>query len=189
MTASQRSASEGRKPDRIEIEFHSAGLAIVSLVGEHDLGRYEHLKDALDTAAERRRNMIVDLTPCAFIDSTTISLLLRAQGEVTSDGGRFALVTPIEPRSAVRRTAELMNLAHLFPVFASLTDALAYTSHDTRVRDLRASYAEPEVYAAQCSCGWRGTQYDGPTARRRAGGDATEHAQTRGARAHSRNRS
>jgi anti-anti-sigma regulatory factor len=64
--------------------------------------------------------VIVDLSACEFIDSTVISLLLHAQGEVVSE--RFAVVIPPGP-GAVLRVAELMQLESLFPVYASLENA------------------------------------------------------------------
>jgi anti-anti-sigma factor len=110
------------RANRVELETPSAAVAVVSLIGEHDLAEYEPLKEALDLAASRRRHVIIDLSNCAFVCSTVISLLLHAQGEVVSDGGRFGVVIP--PASgAVSRVAELMGLESLFPVHASLETA------------------------------------------------------------------
>jgi anti-sigma B factor antagonist len=100
--------------NRVELETPTAALAVVSLVGEHDLADYEALRHALDLAAARRRHLIVDLTGCEFIDSTVVSLLLHAQGEIVSDGGRFALVVP--PSGPVCRVAEVMHFAGMFPM-------------------------------------------------------------------------
>ena len=103
--------------------MHSDSVAIVSLVGEHDLGHYEQLKDAFDTAAVRRRNLVVDLSGCAFIDSTVISLLLYAQREITSDGGRFVVVIHADAGS-VARASPMARLFELVPVYASLATAV-----------------------------------------------------------------
>jgi anti-anti-sigma factor len=102
----------------IATEFPNAGLAIVRLIGEHDLGAFEALREALDMAVSRRRHVCVDLSRCAFIDSTVVSLLLYAQGEVVSDRGQFALIVP-EQATAVRRIAAVMGLAQMFPIYTS----------------------------------------------------------------------
>jgi len=107
---------------RIELETPSAAVAVVSLIGEHDLAEYESLKKTLDLAASRRRHVIVDLSDCAFVCSTVVSLLLHVQGEVVSDGGRFGVVIPPDC-GAVSRVAELMGFESLFPVHASLETA------------------------------------------------------------------
>jgi anti-anti-sigma factor len=122
MRTSQHPFNHHLRPNRIEFETPSAALAVVSLVGEHDLSDYKPLQQALELAASRRRHMIVDLSACEFIDSTVISLLLNAQGEVVSDGGCFGVVIPHRP-GAVRRVAELMQFESLFPVYASLETA------------------------------------------------------------------
>jgi anti-anti-sigma factor len=98
-------------------------VAVVSLVGEHDLGDYESLKVAFARAGIQARNVVVDLARCTFIDSTVIAVMLQAQSVMASDGGRFALVLPAEP-NAVTRTVELMALSSLFAVCSSLEAAL-----------------------------------------------------------------
>jgi anti-anti-sigma factor len=116
--------SMGVSGNRVTVTLASSALAVVELIGEHDLGEYETLKDALATARVMRPNTLVDLTHCAFIDSTAISLLLHAYGELIPAGGRFALVIPTEP-GPVARVAQIVSLAELVPVYASRDAALA----------------------------------------------------------------
>jgi anti-anti-sigma factor len=135
---------------RVEFETPSSTLAIVSLVGEHDLADYEPLQQTLALATSRRRHVIVDLSACEFIDSTVISLLLHAQGEVVSDRGRFAVVIPPGP-GAVRRVAELMQLESLFPVYASLENAqltVHTASEEARTPPAAAVPAGPDYFPA-----------------------------------------
>jgi hypothetical protein len=47
--------------------------------------------------------------------------------------------------------------------------------HETRIRDLRSRFGDPEQFAAECSCGWRGEPRGGANGGRRARRDATEH--------------
>jgi hypothetical protein len=34
-------------------------------------------------------------------------------------------------------------------------------AHEITIRDLRARYGDPDVFAAHCSCGWIGEQREG----------------------------
>jgi anti-anti-sigma factor len=115
------------RANRVELETPSAAVAVVSLIGEHDLAEYEPLKATLDLAASRRRHVIVDLSNCAFVCSTVVSLFLHAQGEVVSDGGRFGVVIPPDS-GAVSRVADLMEFESLFPVYESLETARSSVS-------------------------------------------------------------
>jgi anti-anti-sigma factor len=114
----------GESGNRIAVTHASTVLAVVELIGEHDLGEYETLKEALGRAAARHPSLLVDLSRCAFIDSTAISLLLHAYGDLAASGGRFALVIPTEP-GPVARVAQIVSLAELVPVYASRDAALA----------------------------------------------------------------
>ena len=120
-----------RRPTRIEIGFESPSVAIISLVGEHDLGQHELQKEAFATAAARRRHVVVDLTRCAFIDSAAVSRLLHAQAEVTASGGSFLVVFPAV-ENAVSRTAELMQLDTMFRICPSTAGALELLAAEGR---------------------------------------------------------
>jgi hypothetical protein len=48
--------------------------------------------------------------------------------------------------------------------------------HAIRLRDLRARFGDPESYAAECACGWRGEEHTGINAARAARLDASRHA-------------
>jgi anti-anti-sigma factor len=121
----------------------SASVAIVPIVGEHDLSRCETLKVALARAAIRAPNVIVDLSRCDFLDSTVIRVLLDAQIVVVRDEGSFGVALPAEP-NAVTRIAELVHLSQRVPTYSSVAAALeslqggAFEAHDTN---------EPQTFA------------------------------------------
>jgi hypothetical protein len=48
--------------------------------------------------------------------------------------------------------------------------------HSIRVRDLRLRYGAPEVFGAQCTCGWVGEERRGQTGERTAHWDGRHHA-------------
>jgi hypothetical protein len=50
--------------------------------------------------------------------------------------------------------------------------------HSIRVRDLRLRFGAPEVFAAQCLCGWMGEERRGRTGERTALLDGTRHVES-----------
>ena len=116
-------------PTTIEIELASPSIAIISLIGEHDVARYESLKAALARAAIRAPNLLIDLSHCTLVDCAALGLLLDSQNVVTRDGGRFGIALPKEP-NAVIRTAELVHLSERALTFASVPLALASFQQD-----------------------------------------------------------
>jgi anti-anti-sigma factor len=111
------------RQNRIVVVMRSGDVTLVELVGEHDLAHYQPLKDALETATARRQHLVIDLSPCVFFDSTVVSLLLHAQDQVASYGGRFALVIPAES-THTSRIVEVMHLTDVLPIHTSLDAAL-----------------------------------------------------------------
>ena len=166
---------------RVDVSYPSGALAVVELVGEQDVSLHKALSDALNLAAARRRHVLVDLSDCAFIDSTVVMLLIAAHDAVTAGQGRFALVIPTG-ESRIARVADVMGLVEVFTIYSNREDASAGTAHVTRVRDLRARFGDPEGYVAECSCGWKGDPRTGSLAMRNARNDAVVHADARVAR-------
>ena len=76
-------------PNRVELTSAADDIAIVSLIGEHDVSHYDSLKIVLARAAIRAPNVIVDLSECQFVDSTAISLLLHGSRVITRYGGHL----------------------------------------------------------------------------------------------------
>ena len=118
----ERSTQSLLDPNRVELETTSPTTAVLALVGEHDLAQHAMLRQGIDRAASLRRQLVIDLSRCAFIDSTTISLLLYAQHEVASNGGRIALVVA-PSASPVAAVVELTRLAELIRIYPSLESA------------------------------------------------------------------
>lgn len=56
----------------------------------------------------------------------------------------------------------------------SLTPSVA-VAHEIRIRDLLLRYEAPEVFAAQCSCGWLGEERRGRVGERTALQDGRHH--------------
>ena len=113
-----------------EIEIHSATICIVTLRGEHDAASSEAITLAL-TLARSYTNVLVDLAGCSFIDSSVIGVLLAAETRAGEQGGRLALVVPIES-TPVRRTLEIANVQGRLPFHAARADGIASFATERR---------------------------------------------------------
>jgi anti-sigma B factor antagonist len=98
-------------------------VAEVTMHGEHDIGTAAMLQAALDEAIAHS-SVIVDLSECAFIDSTVITLLLKARQRVSDRGEQMVIVLPPEQHQ-VARVIEMTGLAEFLPIFQLRDDAIA----------------------------------------------------------------
>jgi anti-anti-sigma factor len=63
--------------------------AVVRLCGEHDLATSDEVRDAIEPISG---NVLVDLSECAFIHSTVLSVLLAASKKAKREGHRIELL-------------------------------------------------------------------------------------------------
>jgi anti-anti-sigma factor len=94
----------------IILESRSEG-EILHVFGEVDLTSVDELRSAIDSAAATGPHVIVDLEPCTYIDSTILSVLMRAS---ETYAGRFQIVIP--PSGIVRRIFTITSLIGQLPV-------------------------------------------------------------------------
>jgi hypothetical protein len=52
-----------------------------------------------------------------------------------------------------------------------------YGEHALKIRDLRLRFGAPEMYVAQCSCGWSGDEHRGTTGERSARQEGRKHGE------------
>jgi anti-anti-sigma factor len=88
---------------------------ILHVFGEVDLTSVDELRKAIDGAAATGLNVIVDLEPCTYIDSTILSVLMRAS---ETYAGRFQIVVP--PSGIVRRVFTITSLLGTLPVIEKI---------------------------------------------------------------------
>lgn len=112
-----------RDAGTVDLVHDVPGLAIVTLEGEHDLSTRELLAGALQRAAAHS-DVLVDLSPCTFMDSTVINVLISTAHDVQAAGERLALVIPPGQRR-VARVAEMTGLDKLLAVYETRDAALA----------------------------------------------------------------
>jgi anti-anti-sigma factor len=80
MTLYEQTPQDAESPatlSRIDVRGVADDTIVITLSGEHDLFTKLRLQEALADAREEP-NVIIDLTPCTFIDSTIIGALAAA---------------------------------------------------------------------------------------------------------------
>jgi anti-anti-sigma factor len=107
----------------VELSAESPGAVVVSLRGEHDLNSRAAVAAAVERACEGA-DVLVDLTHCAFIDSTVIGVLVATLQSQSERGRRLELVVPADAH-AIRRVAEVAGLATFMPVHETRADGIA----------------------------------------------------------------
>jgi anti-anti-sigma factor len=119
--------SEGREPQfalaSVEVERRPAHApafaAVVRLCGEHDLATSAGVREAL---APIRGSLLVDLSDCAFLDSSVLTVFVLDARERAHDGQRTELLVPAA-NMTVRRTLQVSGLTEMLTVHGSSSSA------------------------------------------------------------------
>jgi anti-anti-sigma factor len=107
----------------VSLELQAPDLAIVTLAGEHDLNSRAELGDTLERASAQRF-VLVDLSPCAFIDSTVLALIVSTCQRVWERDGRIELVIP-RNSAAVQRILSIAGLTTFLTIRGTRDEAIA----------------------------------------------------------------
>jgi anti-anti-sigma factor len=105
-----------------ELRVVSELTSVTTLSGEHDLVTKHLLLEAL-AQAEAYPNVVVDLTPCSFLDSSILGVFFAARDAQRPGRETLALVLP-ERDDAVNTAINLTGVRELIPVYETLDDAL-----------------------------------------------------------------
>jgi len=100
----------------------TGGVRVLGVSGELDIDTCGELRRHLGSRAGATPD-VVDLSECAFIDSTGVGLLVRASRVARE--GVSGLVIVAAPGSQVRKTLRLTNVDSAIPVLGSLDAALS----------------------------------------------------------------
>jgi anti-sigma B factor antagonist len=103
-----------------------AGYVVVVLRGELDMAAAAGVAAPLVAAAASEPWVIVDLAALRFIDASGVAALVRGRKQARQAGGDLLLAAP---RPQVLRVLTLTRLIGVFPVHASVDEAVrsAYT--------------------------------------------------------------
>ena len=98
-------------------------ISVVAVEGELDLARAPSLKWALIDSLEAGQNqLVVDLSPTTFMDSTGLGVLVGVNRSLTAEA-RLAIVCA---RANLLKIFELSGMDGAFAIFPTLEEALAY---------------------------------------------------------------
>jgi anti-sigma B factor antagonist len=98
------------------------GVVIVSLTGELDMATENQAAVALRDATARGVPVVLDMTGLRFFSSAGLRLLVRLHDGASVD------VRLAGDQRVVRRPLELTGLLDLFPMYASVAEAMAATT-------------------------------------------------------------
>jgi anti-sigma B factor antagonist len=108
--------SQVQPPKHFTVDYQQAGDTIfVRLSGEFDLAAEEYFDWTVERLAGAARNVVVDLSALAFIDSSGLRALLRIWERSRSDGHDLAVVPG--PRQ-VQHTMKLTGVDRILPIVA-----------------------------------------------------------------------
>jgi anti-sigma B factor antagonist len=99
--------------------------AVVVATGEIDLYTAPAMRDCLAAATKSSSRVLIDLSGVTFLDSTGLGVMLGALGRAGHEDQPLVLVGST---SLVRRVLEITRLDQVFPMYASLEEALAAQS-------------------------------------------------------------
>ena len=125
--SSNRGISAGVRTGELALERNDAGLAVVTISGEHDLSTAPNLRRRLDSLLDDGTATVVDLSPATFIDSSILGVILDGRRKAAEADIGFAVVHA-NGADAVDRVLEVTGLRAELPVHARREEAFTEVS-------------------------------------------------------------
>ena len=119
---SNRGISAGVRTGELALERNDAGLAVVTISGEHDLSTAPNLRRRLDGLLDEGTATVVDLSPATFIDSSILGVILDSRRRAAEAKIGFAVVHA-NGADAVDRVLEVTGLRAELPVHTQREEA------------------------------------------------------------------
>jgi anti-anti-sigma factor len=104
-------------PPTTQLTWYGTEIAVLKLLGEHDLTSKDELQAILRQALLEGELLIVDLTEADFIDSSVLNNLMGVERLAQERGLRVAL--QVDPSSSIARVLEVAGFTDHFPCAAS----------------------------------------------------------------------
>jgi anti-anti-sigma factor len=114
---------------RIEVT-DEAGIAVVSLLGEHDLSTAERFRTEIEGLLDSGWRIVVDLTQTGFVDSTVVAGVVEGHRRVSAEGRDHDLAAVVTPNTAPQRTWKLLRLHERVPTFLTRREAITAMNRD-----------------------------------------------------------
>jgi anti-sigma B factor antagonist len=113
------------EPMTVHADVLDERTTLVEIAGEVTFSNVNGLgRELTDALGQDTRNLVVDLTQVAFIDSSGLSALLTASNQARERGGALAVVHGASPPSIFR----FRGVERLLSLYASREAALAALS-------------------------------------------------------------
>jgi anti-anti-sigma factor len=111
-------------PIAVSLDHAEPRVGIVSLIGEHDAYSADRLAGELGLLLDGEAHVAIDLSDATFIDSQTLSVLLKARNAADERSLGFVLVLPPDDFTQVHRILDMTGLVSSFVMRATIGDAL-----------------------------------------------------------------
>jgi anti-anti-sigma factor len=108
-------------PGTVDVSLAEPSYARVTLCGEWDISTQPRLAEAL-TRARARRDLLIDLSECSFLDSRTLGTLISLAHELASSGRRLEVALP-PSQAIVKRAFAVLGAHEILSVHDTLEDA------------------------------------------------------------------
>jgi anti-sigma B factor antagonist len=115
----------------LALERTEAGLAVLTISGEHDLSTAPKLRRHLNSLLDEGAGTVIDLSPATFIDSSILGVILEGRRRAADGEVGFAVVHA-DGGDAVDRVLQVTGLRAELPVHARRQDAFAAVSGNSR---------------------------------------------------------
>ena len=127
---SNRGSFAGVRTGELALERTDAGVAVLTISGEHDLSTAPLLRRRLDGLLDQGTPTVVDLSPATFVDSSILGAILDGRRRAAKAAIGFAVVHA-DGADAVDRVLEVTGLRAELPVHANREEAFSEVSSDS----------------------------------------------------------
>lgn len=117
-----RGISAGVRTGELALERNEAGVAVVTISGEHDLSTAPNLRRRLENLLDEGTATVIDLSPATFIDSSILGVILDGRRRAADSGIGYAVVHA-NGADAVDRVLEVTGLRTELPVHVRREEA------------------------------------------------------------------
>lgn len=127
---SNRGSFAGVRTGELALERTEAGVAVLTISGEHDLSTAPLLRRRLDGLLDQGTPTVVDLSPATFVDSSILGAILDGRRRAAKAAIGFAVVHA-DGADAVDRVLEVTGLRAELPVHTNREEAFSEVSSDS----------------------------------------------------------
>lgn len=106
----------------VSVVEHSDSYSVVAVRGEVDLHTAPKVQYAIERGTGGAGAVVVDLGGITFMDSSALSMFMRAKDDLQKQGVTLRLAAPSD---AVERIFGVTGCGEYFDIYPSRTDALA----------------------------------------------------------------